>query len=165
MLTYMATLDELAAIGLIRPQLIQLGRYEFVERKLYVTPQFRAWLSKDVKDATAFRASDAPPRYQAHDLIKSFITGKPFRETRLYKRMSPESNDVYELRTADLRFFGWFPKMDCFVAVVGDLFGPLKAEPSLYEKHRIDCLKFRNLLDLDEPKYMPGAGEYGVISS
>jgi hypothetical protein len=78
--------------------------------------------------------------------------------------MSPSGDDVYELRSADLRFFGWFPKMDVFVAVRGDTFTKLKNDPKLYELHRITTLEFRDAIDLDEPKFEPGAGDFGVIS-
>jgi hypothetical protein len=160
----MATLDELVDLGVLRRQRIDLGRKDFPDRKLYVTPEFREWLNKVVMQADPFYKTNARPRYQAHDLIKAFITGRPFLENRLFKRMSPNSDDVYELRTPDLRFFGWFPHKDCFVAVVGDTFERLKEEPSLYEKHRIHCVAFRREIDLDEPKYEAGAGEHGVIS-
>lgn len=131
---------------------------------MYATPEFREWLNTTVKTAEPFYADNIAPRHQAFDLLKSFIVGKPFIGNRLFKRMRPNEQDIYELRTKDLRFFGWFPVMDCFVAVSGDLFERLKNDQSLYEEHRINCHTYREKLDLDEPKYIPGAGERGVIS-
>lgn len=159
----MATLEELAKKGVIYRQRIKLASNEFDDRLMYGTPEFKSYLGSVLKEVP-FYATNAPPRYQAQSLIKDFITGKPFRETRLFKRMRPNSNDVYELRSDDLRFFGWFPRMDVFVAVRGDTFTNLKNDLTLYELHRIATLDFRNAIDLDEPKYEPGAGEFGVIS-
>ena len=161
----MATLDELVKSGQLHAQMVPLGRNEFPDRRLYVTPEFRAWLKDTVMQAKPFYPDSMSPRQQAFDLLKSFIIGRDFHSNKMFKRMSPQSDDVYELRSDDLRFFGWFPKKDCFVAVVGDEFAALKEDKTLYEVHRLECIAFRNKLDLNEPKYIPGAKEHDVISN
>ncbi|WP_158704421.1 hypothetical protein [Rhizobium sp. NXC24] len=114
--------------------------------------------------ATQFYADDISPRQQAFAIIKDFIAGKPFPGPRMFKRMRPGSDDVWEMRTADLRFFGWFAAKDCFVAVAGDFFETLKEDKSRYEAHRLDVLAKRIAIDLDEPKYLKGAKENDVVS-
>lgn len=131
---------------------------------MFGSSDFRAWLHGDVKKAEAFYQDDLAPALQARNLIKSFETGAPFKGSKLFKKMSPLSDDIFELRSPDLRFFGWFPKIDHFIAVRGDLFENLKADTSLYEQHRLAAVGFRQELDLDEPKYTPGAGEQDVVS-
>ncbi|MBD8665314.1 hypothetical protein IFT59_18905 [Rhizobium sp. CFBP 8752] len=160
----MATLDELVANRVLLRERIKLGRKEFDDRKLYVSPEFRLWLRGTVPHLEPFYETNIKPRMQAYELIKSFIIGRPFRGSRLFKRMSPRSDDIYELRTPDLRFFGWFPAVDVFLAVKGDDFETLKLDASLYEKHRLETRAFRNDLDLNDPKYNAGAGEHNVVS-
>jgi len=161
----MATLEELVSRKVLEPIAVQLGRGEFYDRKIYGTPEFKNWLNTDVKMAKPFYSDSSAPAKQAFSLIKHFISGKAMRGSRLFQRMSPSGDDVWELRSdPDLRFFGWFPKVDTFVAVKGDFFGPLKADPSLYEKHRLTVIQYRKEIDLDEPQYLPGAGEEDVVS-
>lgn len=160
----MATLNELVQAGLIRPLKVHLRRTEYEDRKIFASDQFLEWLNGPVKLASPFYEDDVAPKMQAAALLKSFITGAPFLGSRLFKKMSPATNDVWEMRSPDLRFFGWFPCQDCYVAVSGDLFGNLKDDVSLYEKHRIECVQFRSELNMTEPKYMVGAKENDVVS-
>lgn len=117
-----------------------------------------------VKAAEPFFDDSISPALQAWALLKRFIVGHAFEHPKLFKRMSPLTDDIWELRTDDLRFFGWFPRKDCFIATSGDLFANLKADEALYEKHRIAAIEFRAQLDLDQPKYAKGAKHDDVVS-
>lgn len=114
--------------------------------------------------AAAFYSESMRPALQAQNLLRHFISGKPMQHSRLFRQMSPLSNDVWELRSDDLRFFGWFHRKDCYVAVSGDLFENLKADKSLYEMHRIKAVKARDALNLNDPKHLQGAGRHDVLS-
>ncbi|WP_132589063.1 hypothetical protein [Rhizobium sp. BK068] len=160
----MATLVQLVDSGIIRPVLIPLKRSEFANRLIYGFPEFRKWLENDVKNAEAFYRGDLEPKRQAYAILKDFITGKPFPGPKLYKKMRPVSDEVWELRTPDLRFFGWFVRKDCLIVVSGALFINLKADSSLYEEHRLKCIRARNDIDLDPPKCLQGAEPNDVIS-
>lgn len=160
----MATLDDLVAAGLLRRVTLRLGRKEYDDRQFFGSAAFLEWLHGPVMSAVSFYPDDIAPKLQAHALLKDFITGKPFCGTRLFKKMSPASDDVWELRSPDIRVFGWFPRKDCYVATSGDLFGNLKGDPPLYEKHRIDCVSFRSEIQMTEPMYVAGANENDVVS-
>lgn len=161
----MATLEDLVTQKLLVPIAVELGPREFYDRKMYGSPAFKKWLFDDVMRAKAFYSDSISPKQQAYSLIKHFISGKPMRGTRLFQRMSPSGDDVWEFRSApDLRFFGWFPKKDAYIAVKGDFFETLKADKTLYDQHRLDVIQFRKQIDLNEPKYVPGAGENDVVS-
>ena len=114
--------------------------------------------------AEAFYREDIAPRLQAAAILKQYITGRPFIGSRMFKRLSPSSDDVWELRTPDLRFFGWAPMKDVFLAVCGDVFANLKSDQSLYEAHRISTKAVREKLNLDEPKFLKGANENDIVS-
>ncbi|MBY5743494.1 hypothetical protein HFO28_07795 [Rhizobium leguminosarum] len=159
----MATLVQLIEKGVLRPVHIKLRRNEFRDRFFLGLPGFRTWLENEVKTATAFYEGDIQPKRQALAILKDFIVGKPFPGPKLYKKMSPHTDDVWELRTPDLRFFGWFYRKNCYIATSGELFEKLKADERLYEEHRINCIKARNGMDLDPPKYLQGATADDVI--
>jgi len=77
--------------------------------------------------------------------------------------MRPKEADVFELVTPDVRIFGWFPRKDVFVAVAGDVMENTHGH-DLYPGYRNMVIRQRELLDLDEPKWTPGASENDVIS-
>ncbi|WP_197419712.1 hypothetical protein [Agrobacterium sp. D14] len=82
---------------------------------------------------------------------------------RQFKRMRPEDRDVFELVTPDLRIFGWFPAYNKFIAVKGDFMDRTHGH-NLYPGYRDLVVKERDAIDLDPPKWTPGATEYDVIS-
>lgn len=160
----MATLEQLVQSKELVPLTVRLARDEFADRRIYAAPAFVQWLKNDVMKAEAFYSDDIAPKLQAHAILNQYISGKPMRGSRMFKRLSPSSDDVWELRTPDLRFFGWVPEKDVFIAVCGDLFGNLKADKSLYETHRIATKKVRDSMNLDEPKFLQGATENDIVS-
>ncbi|MDF1599686.1 hypothetical protein PZ895_07840 [Mesorhizobium sp. YIM 152430] len=160
----MATLDELAATGVLVRVRVRLKRTEFEDRRFYADPGFLGWLNTDVKAARSFYRDHIAPAQQALAILQSYNAGHAFIGSRMFQRMSPSSDDIWEMRTPDLRFFGWVPTRDCFIAVKGDLFENLKNDKSLYERHRIDAKLHRADTDLDEPKYQAGAKEADIVS-
>ncbi|MGG7519660.1 hypothetical protein ACQ3G6_17430 [Allorhizobium undicola] len=162
----MATLAELVAARELRKiALPRLGRHEYEERFIFGLPEFFAWLQTTAREATPFYAGQAAVKYQIHDFLKQYITGKPLTSPRMFRTMRPVKDDIYELKTADVRIFGWFYRKDVFIAVKGDLFCNVKFDESLYEAHRIECLRVRGIINLDEPKFVAGALNSDVLSN
>lgn len=160
----MATLHELVEAGTLRRVKVRLGRNQYDDRNFYAYPDFHDWLFNDVKAAQSFYAESIRPSGQALDILKTYITGKTVTGTRMFTRMRPITDDVWEMRTDDLRFFGWVPEPNSYIAVVGDFFEHLKADPSLYELYRIKTLTERAQLNLDDPKYIAGAQERDIVT-
>lgn len=159
----MATIAELCERGVVRRLHVRLPLRHFEDREFYGYPQFLEWLDGPVRRATPFDASSIKPALQAHALFLQFISGKPMSVGRQFKRMRPHERDVFELRTDDLRIFGWFPAKNIFIAVVGDFMENTHGH-DLYPGYRDLVVRERELIDLDEPKWQPGASEYDVIS-
>lgn len=163
-LTYMATPDELVHAGVLKRIRVKLERNEYDDRWFYASPDFDDWLRNEVVRMRAFYSEDIKPALQALAILKQFNSGTPFRGTHMFKQLSPHRDDIWELRTPDLRFFGWFHRVDCFIAHRGDTFERLKNDKALYELHRIECRDFRREIDLDEPKCIPGGKQDDVVS-
>jgi len=78
--------------------------------------------------------------------------------------MKPIENDVYELRTPDLRIYGWFRQPGVFIAVCGDTMEKTHNVDGLASAYRRVVEDHRNKLDLDEPKCQVGAEPKDVFS-
>ena len=68
-----------------------------------------------------------------------------------------------ELRTPDLRIFGWFALKDHFVGVVANDATYVK-EHDLYQGYIGEVVRFRDGLQLDDPKFIPGEEAKDVVS-
>lgn len=142
---------------------VSLPKGMFEERAFYAYPRVLEWLHGSLRTETSFYQDTAKPVKQAHGLLQQFIGGQPLNVGRRFKRMRPEKQDVFELATADVRFFGWFPVKNTFIAVAGDVMVNTHSH-DLYPGYRDLVVRERQLIDLDEPKWTPGATENDVIS-
>lgn len=154
----MATLEELEREKLLirfRPQ--RLARHEFEDRQLWCYPEVVEWLLVELPKYEAFYAENQAPQLQARALMKSFVLGHEFIEERMFWKMRPYEDDVFELKSADIRLFGWFVRPKVFVVACCDVFESVHAEKGVHAKHRDSVVGKRSLLPLDEPKYAQGA--------
>ena len=75
------------------------------------------------------------------------------------KKLHPLMNSVWELRTSDVRIFGWFPRRSTFVAVGGAMKRDLKGDAERkdpYQPFINEVVTFRAKLMLDNPKSLTG---------
>ena len=155
----MATLDSIPITTKIT---IPLGRGEFEERQFYALPAFMNDL-RNVVPALEKGRLDAPlsPLQQLDDILHRWIIGKPMRYRRWLNDLSPQDSETWELKTADLRIFGWIYRPKIFVgAFIGytDHYKRHGNQPAVesYGAARDRVVEIRNRLDLDEPKFATG---------
>jgi len=163
LLTIMATLLSLhpAHIRRLEPQ---LESDELEERVFFGTVDFVRWVRDDLPILQSDRRLDVTPLDQFDTLTVDFCTGQELIIGAEFHALLPASKGVWELKTPDLRIFGWFPLRDHFIAVVGHLASKVKAR-ALYAKLRDEVVAFRDELDLDPPKYVPGDDPNVVLSN
>ncbi len=94
----------------------ELGSREHGLRALYVTRRVETWAETILPGLSHTGAMTgltcAEQLYaRAHD----FIVGRPLLIDREFHILDPASKGIWELKTADLRLFGWFPYIDCFI--------------------------------------------------
>ncbi len=142
---------------------VPLGAGEQPGRLIYGFPAFQKWLDEVVPSLEIGRLN-APltPDEQMDNLLYKWISDKPMRYDRALKDLMPASDEVWEMKTADLRVFGWIYRPRTFIAVFGDYADKYKfsktSRPKVsYETARKGVLAARDSLDLDEPKYATGA--------
>src|ERR1700721_819766 len=100
---------------------------------------------------------------QVDDLFNTFLRGQPLVYMKQFRSIRAEKNAVWELKTPDVRIFGWFLKKDCFVGVLGNWADGLKA-PDLYRGYRIAIRRMRRELGVDETLCVQGVTPGDVVS-
>ena len=161
----MATIAELVADGkLIRfdPQLDD-GDQEL--RLLYMLPKFNNWLTVELPGLGSTWNIEESPAEQLDALLADYASGLALQFGTQFKWLRPVEKGIWELKTADIRVFGWFPKRDVFIAASADTAERLKTMTGLYRGYIDEAVRFRENLPLDEPKFIPGDDPHAVLSN
>jgi hypothetical protein len=158
----MATLHILA--GRAPPALhkieVPLDRGEQPERLIYGFPEFTRWITEDLPSLETGRLKAADkPREQLDNVLYRWIAGKDVAYGKMFKDLMPGREEVWEMKTADLRVFGWMYRPRIFIAVFGDYADSYKGRnPSAnYTTARNWVKTARDSLDIDRPKFATGS--------
>jgi hypothetical protein len=155
----MATIHKLLTSGDLVDIVVPLSRKEFQSRWFYALPSFADWVSEVLPDLKTGRLNATEtPAEQLDNILYKWIAGKEIRYERMFKDLSPKEDEVWEFKTADLRVFGWMVEKRKFVAVLGGYadFYKQPNQKSSYVNAKLEVLKARENLNLDEPKFITG---------
>lgn len=155
----MATLNILVSAGSLVPIRVPLDGKELPERSIYGFPIFLHWLANDLPNLEPgrLRATESP-KEQLDFMMYRWIAGKEIIYNRMFKDLMPMNDEIWEMKTADIRVFGWIYKPLIFIAVFGDyadLYKGKNAKAS-YETAKQKVKALRANLELDEPKFTTG---------
>ena len=155
----MATLNKLVSDGKLVRVTVPLNRGESHERLIYGLPEAIRWMRDDVPKMSVGRLqSPQTPAEQLDSMLRRWTAGHPIAYGRHLYDLMPGEDETWELKTADLRIFGWIYRPRIFIAACGgyaDLYkGPTKQLN--YEDDRRIILKERETLDLDGEKFARG---------
>lgn len=153
----MATPAQLALGGLLHKVEDVLEPHEQEVRLLYTMPRAKEWMDAKLSKLAAdgFYENAPSPEQQVDDLFYSFLSGDPEISEWVPHPMRPHEDGVWELRTADLRFFGWFWRKGIFIISAVDQ--KTRCEQfGLYAGYRDQCLRDRDGFDLDPPPFVNG---------
>ena len=160
----MPTIADLLDSGAIVKIEVELAPRDQPMRLLYGTPQFTTWLQDILAGAEPQqRLGTTTPAEQIDDLFHSFLSGQPLIFTRQFRVVRAEENAVWELKTPDIRIFGWFMAKDCFVAVFGNWTDTIK-DHDLYRGYRIAIRRLRRELGVDATLCVKGVDPDDVLS-
>jgi hypothetical protein len=160
----MPTIDSLVSSGAIAKIEVELDPRDQPMRLLYGTPDFIQWLHDVVAGAEPQeRVGEATPAEQIDHLFYSFLSGRPLVFTRQFRVVRMEDNAVWELKTPDVRIFGWFVAKDCFVAVFGNWADTIK-DHDLYRGYRIAIRRLRRELGVGDELCVKGVAPDEVLS-
>jgi hypothetical protein len=160
----MPTATDLVNSGAILKIEVAMASRDQPLRLRYGTPDFVRWLNDVLAGARpAVCLSEATPAEQIDDLFHAFLSGEPLVFTRQFRVVRAEENAVWELKTPDIRIFGWFMAKDCFVAVFGNWADTIK-DHDLYRGYRIAIRRLRRELGIDETLCVKGLAPDDVLS-
>jgi len=160
----MATIHTLAGgLGLELVE-TQLRPGEFPDRWIYLAPEAIKWINDDLPQVLRSYDAELEPTEQIEDLFYRFISGKNLDHWTDLHAIYPHVDGTWELKTNDIRMFGWFPCRDCVVILHIESMIRCKEFPAFPSYYRGRIVKYRESLDLDEPKFVRGAELRDVIS-
>jgi hypothetical protein len=154
----MATLDTLVARQALVRVLVPTDGEPHL-RWIYGFPGFQTWLAVDLPQLESGRLqAPDPPAEQVDNVLYRWITGKGILYARQFQDLMPGSDEVWEMKTPDIRIFGWMYQPRKFIAVFGDYADLYKGKNRRrsYEDARRRVKRERDRLDLDHPKFATG---------
>jgi hypothetical protein len=155
MATFDSLLDEKKIIRVTR----QLPRGQFHERKFYAYPECLEWMRNEVPKMVTGRIESAfTPYEQLMERLRQWMAGDPMAYGPMFHDMDPRTDEVWELKTADLRIFGWMYQPREFIAVKGGYTDDYK-EPTktkIYADERREVIRARDALPLDGDRFVRG---------
>lgn len=160
----MATVIELARQGVVEVYEPELRYRQQANRLLYARQRVWEWISLNLPDAVSEFGSEVTPLEQLDDLLNAYCAGEALIHDRQIKALHHWDNGVWELKTGELRLFGWFYSVDLFIVGCIDFATRVK-KYSLYAGYRDEVIRFRDSLDLDPPKFLPGEDPRGVATN
>ncbi len=161
----MATLIELCKQNQLFQLDPQLGLSVTEERFVYLIPDVKQWFVNVLPATGSTWDITTSPIEQVDALMATFCSGDPLAVGRAFKHLVfRDAFGIWELKTADVRLFGWFPQKDHFIASGCGLTQIIK-EVKLYHGYSTKAQRDRKLLDLDEPKFIPGGNPDDVVSN
>jgi hypothetical protein len=138
---------------------VPLDHDELSERLLYACPEFIRWLKEDLPklEPGRLRAAETP-KEQLDNLMYRWIAGKPIIYNRMFKDLMPMRDEVWEMKTVDIRVFGWIYRPCIFIAVFADYADHYKGRNhrASYTTARERVKAEREKMNLDEPKLTAG---------
>lgn len=160
----MATLINLADGGTLFKLDPVLDLHEQELRLIYTSERLMHWLQQTLPELGSTWNIESSPAEQLDTLFATYASGDTLTYGWDLKPIGPVGLGVWELKTADVRVFGWFARRDSFIGVVADATERVKTY-NLYAGYRGEVVRFRDALDLDEPKFAPGDDPDDVVSN
>lgn len=156
----MSTFEKIIADKLLIPVVVKLPRGKFYERYLYAFPESLKWMKEEVPKLQTGRLQSAQtPAEQLIMRLQQWLSGASINKGPMFQEMKyPEHNDVWELKTDDLRLFGWMYQPKKFI-IASHGYADHYKEPTKTKNYADDVravMKARDELPLDGPKFVKG---------
>lgn len=150
-------LQELVCSGALVRIVLPIRVCSAPSRYLYATPRAHKYIVETLPQLPQTQMSEATPHEQVYSLFKRFVCGNElsYGDGNDIRDINPSDLGVWELKTEDMRLFGWFPLYDVFICDAVDDASRIK-EFNLYAGYRDQCVAVRDQMALSEPKFVDG---------
>jgi hypothetical protein len=154
-------LDNAGALFKLDPDLGP-GKREI--RWIYASPRLKTWIEDALPRLESTWHIELTPQEQLQAFVEEvFAPGEPLTYDWQFKPLTHIEDGIWELKTADLRMFGWFYEKDCFIGSAANHTDVVK-QLKLYRPYAKEAVRFRDQLDLNKPKFVPGDNPHDVVS-
>lgn len=160
----MATILDLAHRNELHKIIPKLSRRKQEERSIYVSSALKEWILRVLPTKESDWKLELSPLEQFAALANDFAAGQFLTYKLDFLPLRHVEDGIWELKTGDLRLFGWFPAKDCFIAHRLEMTTHIK-EHKLYFGMAGEVATYRNNLELDEPKFISGVNPNDVVSN
>lgn|SRR5262249_3579632 len=161
----MATPLHLDRIGFLFKYEPELEPGQRERRSLFASARLQAWIEKELPGLESIWKIELTPQEQLKEFLDgSFCPGDTLTYAWQFKPLTHIRDGIWELKTADLRIFGWFWMRDTFIGSAANLTDRIKQQ-HLYRGYAEEAAIFRHRLDLDEPKFITGDDPHAVVSN
>lgn len=161
----MATLLELILKGELVRLSPELDADRVESRWFYLTPRLKDLFDNKLPGMGSTWRIEQSPIEQVDFLLSHFAEGEPLAYSTMFRHLRHHSGFVWELKTADVRIFGWFAKKDHFVGHSLEHKQTLVDVPGLVTGYASEVVRYVESLDLDEPKFIAGDDPSHVVSN
>ncbi len=160
----MATVLELVQAQKLVKVDVGLGPKEYEERRIFLLPETVVQVEKLLESMESEWDIESTPAEQLDELFYHYVHGGALDFPRQFNDLRHIRDGIWELKTPDLRLFGWFAEKDTFLCVNIVNANILKRGVP-YSGYCEQTWFKRQQLELDEPKFIPGQVPNNVISN
>lgn len=89
-------------------------------RQIWGTPKFISWIDQGLPGVTVQDPDDPEPAVQVYAKFKSFCDGRKMVYPIDLRCLRPITESIWELKTNDVRLFGWFPEINHLILHSGE---------------------------------------------
>lgn len=135
------------------------------QRLIYGLRSFIEWKDTALKSLDPSWTSDMPPYHQVADAFREFAIGDDLAELGMFGFLWPRDGNhgVWEMRTTDVRIFGWFWRRDVFVCAIGGHAGEIKAGQQ-YQPLKRETMRLREALGFGPGDFVASGRLEDVVS-
>lgn len=158
----METIQTLLASGRLLATSSFLEDHEQHQRLMYFMPRVRTWAKANLMtlESDGFYENALSPKDQLRDICRNFLLGADLSNERLPPHsMQPIDSGVWELRTPDLRLFGWAYRKNTIIVSAIDT-KQRCSQLGLYSEYRDQAVQDRDSLNLKPPSHVTGDLNY-----
>lgn len=163
-LTYMSTLLEHLQTGALVRFDPELGLGVLEQRRIYMLARVPDQIAMRIVGTTSDRHLEIAPDEQLDGLLADFCEGIEIAAGTQFKCLVPQQNCIWELKTPDVRMFGWFYEKDCFIATAVDAKWRIREHKS-YRGYIVEAAHFRSQLFGEDAGFIKGMEPDDVLSN
>lgn len=163
-LTYNASIHSACLESGLEQYQLKLYNTQKAWRYVYFSKGFLNWFNSELPNLAVPTEGNDDLYVQLETEFLGFCSGEPLSDLMDIKCLDPHDYGVWELKTANLRIFGWFPEKNYFIVHHVELKGNLTKYAN-YTAHINAVVKFRESLASVLSSYVSGKGVFHVISN